>query len=101
MKPNKSANCRNSFELNCGPLSDTRRSGNVAIGDEVGIEPLHHEVEVVGIGNRGGSSGNGSGIGTSGSWDCGGQLETTVDFHGLTTHRVDQRTNLNSGSLAI
>ena len=27
MKPNKSANCRNSFELNCGLLSDPRRSG--------------------------------------------------------------------------
>ena len=74
----------------------------VALGDEVGIKPLHHEVEVVGIGNRGGSSGNGSGIGTHGSsWDRGGQLETTVDFLGLATHRVDQQTNLNSGSLAI
>ena len=75
---------------------------DVALGDEVGIELLHHEVEVVGIGNRGGSSGNGSGIGARGSsWDCGSQLETTVDFLGLATHRVDQRTNLNSGSLAI
>ena len=27
MKPNESANCQNSFELNCGPLSDTRRYG--------------------------------------------------------------------------
>ena len=75
---------------------------DVALGDEVGIEPLHHEVEVVGIGNHGGSSGNGSGIGARGSsWDRGGQLETTVDFLGLATHRVDQRTNLNSGGLAI
>ena len=27
MKPNKSANCQNTFELKCGPLSDTRTSG--------------------------------------------------------------------------
>ena len=69
----------------------------VALGDEVGIEPLHHEVEVVGIGHS-----SGCGFGAHGrGWDCGGQLETTVDFLGLATDRVDQRTNLNSGSLAI
>ena len=59
---------------------------DVALGDEVGIELLHDEVEVVGIGYSSGGIGivRGIGVGThSRSWNYGGQLETTVDFSTL------------------
>ena len=75
---------------------------DVPLWDEIAVEPLRHEVEVISIRHRWGGIGIGRcvGIGArSRSWDCGGQLETTVDFLGLATHRIDQQTNLNSRGL--
>ena len=71
---------------------------DIALRDYVAIEPLHDEVEVVGIGY--GCSGIGIGAHNR-RLGYGGQLETAVDFLGRMTHRINQQTNLDGSGLTI